>query len=207
MSSNRKILGVLCLILVFNLNTPESHAEEQKFSDVKIGLHSYVPLQYFIEHDLVDGYEDGTFRPDSPVTRAEAITLIKKAVIDFDENKEKKDENTAEKSTEKNETEKKEQKFSDVAEDHWATSAIQYGIEQKIISGYENGQFMPDKNINLAEALKMVILAEKQKNPELGLEEKPADLFADVKTEDWFAQYAGMAKKRGMLRFGFKNNI
>ncbi len=37
-------------------------------------------VAYAGEHKLVSGYPDGTFRPQSPATRAEAITVIKKAL-------------------------------------------------------------------------------------------------------------------------------
>ncbi len=37
-------------------------------------------VAYAVEHKLISGYPDRTFRPQSPATRAEAITVIKKAL-------------------------------------------------------------------------------------------------------------------------------
>jgi len=48
-------------------------------------------------------------------------------------------------------------KFSDVAADHWATGYINAAVGAGIISGYPNGTFQPDKTINYAEAVSILI--------------------------------------------------
>lgn len=74
---------------------------ELPFDDVSSELWSadYIYSAYKVGY--IDGYEDGTFRPDSPITRAEAVKIINQALdrIDFD-----------------NEI----NPFSDVSDGHWA---------------------------------------------------------------------------------------
>lgn len=48
------------------------------------------------------------------------------------------------------------QVFSDVAEDHWAYDYIYKFQELKIVDGYPDGTFRPDKEVTTAEFIKMV---------------------------------------------------
>ena len=54
---------------------PEVTAKDT-YSDVPAGLWCAKAVTWASANGLVLGYEDGTFRPDQPITRAEAMTLI-----------------------------------------------------------------------------------------------------------------------------------
>lgn len=90
---------------------------------------------------IVEGYEDGTFRPDSPVNRAEAAKILLlstglPALADpF---------GTAE--------------FPDVPENAWFAASVQRLAEYLILEGYEDGTFGPERHITRAEAAKIVLL-------------------------------------------------
>jgi transglutaminase-like putative cysteine protease len=49
--------------------------------------------------------------------------------------------------------------FSDVKSDHWASDAISWGVQNNVLSGYEDGTFKPDKNITGVEFLTMFVKA------------------------------------------------
>ena len=83
---------------------------------------------------LLRGYEDGSFRPDNPISRAECVILLSRLI-----------EVPAGSST-----------FSDVPETHWASSAISAGTSAGWLSGYPDGTFRPDQNITRLEAVKMI---------------------------------------------------
>ena len=83
---------------------------------------------------LLRGYEDGSFRPDNPISRAECVVLLSRPI-----------EVPAGSST-----------FSDVPETHWASSAISAGTSAGWLSGYPDGTFRPDQNITRLEAVKMI---------------------------------------------------
>ncbi|NLP37272.1 MAG: S-layer homology domain-containing protein [Firmicutes bacterium] len=46
------------------------------FSDVKSGDWYYKYVAASVEHDILKGYPGGTFKPDAPITEAEALTII-----------------------------------------------------------------------------------------------------------------------------------
>jgi hypothetical protein len=71
----------------------------------------------------LNGYGDGSFRPDSLITRAEMVKVISKA--------------GALKASAGKQT------FSDIS-GHWAKSYIETASSNNIISGYPNGKFRPD---------------------------------------------------------------
>lgn len=80
----------------------------------------------------ISGYTDGTFRPDSTITRAEAAAIIAK-LAGIDENKTY--ANT----------------FSDVSADAWYANAVNFVKDKEYISGYENNTFKPENSITRAE--------------------------------------------------------
>ncbi|MDQ0177709.1 N-acetylmuramoyl-L-alanine amidase [Bacillus chungangensis] len=84
-------------------------------------------IGYLIDRDVVSGYPDQTFRPNNNVTRAEAATLIGKAIGLNGE--------------------KRKTSFSDVKKDSFASGYIQSAFEKGIISGDGAGKFRPESNI------------------------------------------------------------
>ena len=82
-----------------------------------------------VQRGIMQGYPDGTFRPNSPITRAEFTKMI--AVID------NKPYGTA--------------PFADVI-GHWAERPIGAEYQAKRILGYPDGTFRPDAHITRCEA-------------------------------------------------------
>ena len=48
----------------------------QKFKDVPADRKDYKAIQWAAENGYVKGYSDGTFRPDEPLTRGQACTIL-----------------------------------------------------------------------------------------------------------------------------------
>lgn len=84
---------------------------------------------------ILKGYEDGTFRPDASITRAELAAV---AVRFF-----------------RAPAAPAEERFSDIA-GHWANEAINAAAQLGIVNGYEDGTFRPANNITRAETIQMV---------------------------------------------------
>lgn len=74
-------------------------------------------------------------------------------------------------------------KFSDLPAAHWAHGAVERMAEQDIISGYEDGSFLPDKPVTRAEFAKIASLAF-----ELNIEGAGCD-FVDVPSGGWAFPY------------------
>ena len=81
----------------------------------------------------ISGYEDGTFRPDNTITRAEAAAIIARCSSDFDENK------------------TYSSNFTDVSGDEWYANYVGYATEKGYISGYDGGPFKADIDITRGE--------------------------------------------------------
>lgn len=115
-----------------NLNVQENN--KAAFDDViKHWAKGYINAA--ADKGIVNGYEDGSFRPDNNITRAEFAKIIAKL-------------------TEK-EVHEKSAGFSD-AKGHWAEAYIAVLAEKGVITGYEDNTFRPDNPITRAEAVAII---------------------------------------------------
>lgn len=88
-------------------------------------------------YGVLNGYEDGTFRPDETVTRAEMAKILTSALR-------------------ANISEEGEAPFTDT-QSHWALPYIHSAWQQGIIKGDSDGQFRPDDTVSPAEAVTMLL--------------------------------------------------
>lgn len=95
------------------------------------------------ELGIINGYKDGTYKPEKEITRAE-ITKIVVVMLKLD--------TVAD-------LYKGKTKFIDVAEDHWATGFINVAAEYNIINGYEDNSFKPNAPVRYSEAVTMIARA------------------------------------------------
>ena len=112
---------------------PDTLINYQPFTDLPFASDNHCIASLSVI-GLLRGYEDGSFRPDNPISRAECVVLLSRLI-----------EVPAGSST-----------FSDVPETHWASSAISAGTSAGWLSGYPDGTFRPDQNITRLEAVKMI---------------------------------------------------
>ena len=80
--------------------------------------------------------------------------------------------------------------FSDVPSNHPNFDAINYLQENGIVQGYEDNTFKPEKLVNRAEALKIILLGSNILVPEIQNQE----IFPDVLHGSWYAKYVTKAK-------------
>ncbi|MCD1259435.1 S-layer homology domain-containing protein [Paenibacillus athensensis] len=85
---------------------------------------------------LMDGYEDGAFKPERAVTRAEAATIAVRAA-------------------KLNAATQQATGFSDTA-GHWAAAQIDVAAAAGLVDGYSDGRFQPDRTLNRAEAVTLL---------------------------------------------------
>ncbi|KKW37523.1 hypothetical protein A2454_06150 [Candidatus Peribacteria bacterium RIFOXYC2_FULL_55_14] len=94
-----------------------------------------------VAEGIVEGYEDGTFRPDDPVNRAEALKILLKAT-----------------ELEALEEPFEQREFSDVPGGAWFAPYVKRLVEYAIVEGYEDGTFRPEQQITRTEASKILLL-------------------------------------------------
>lgn len=103
---------------------------------------------------LIQGYEDGTFKPGNTITRAEFVTLMNNAKGFWSEGS---------------------INFSDVKNDSWFYSAVARAVAAGYVKGYSDGSFKPNNTITRAEAAVMIANTAK-----LSANEAGAYRFTDI---------------------------
>jgi len=84
---------------------------------------------------IIDGYEDGTFKPNAPITRAE-FTAIATRFFDY--------------------TAEYEGAFNDVTYSDWYADCVQAAVDMGLVNGYADGGFHPNAYITRAESCAIV---------------------------------------------------
>lgn len=85
--------------------------------------------------------------------------------------------------------------FPDVASDHDNIKAITLLQEAGLFTGYPDGTFGPQRSINRAELLK-VLIASLGADVTIG---EGSDCFPDVRSSDWFSPYVCFAAQQGWV--------
>ncbi len=109
----------------------------QHFTDISLNDPLYNATAYLKKHGWIQGYPNGAYGGQNLLNRAEFARIITNGMT-----------NTPQGS----------HCFNDVAEE-WFANAVCHLKQNGIIRGYPGNIFLPAKNINLAEVLKMTLLA------------------------------------------------
>lgn len=133
-----KVFSLLMLIVLVIIFFVVPVGAGQVFSDLSSEHWCYDKIIDFAEKNYVCGYEDGTFRADRTITRAEYVKIVNN-FFGYEL-----------------ETEKLSN-FSDVKSSDWFAPYVNEAVERGYITGYEDGTFRPEAPIRRQEAT--VILA------------------------------------------------
>ena len=135
---------------------------------------------------ILGGYEDGTFRPDAGITRAE----FAKIAVSFFKYKDIAAENI----------------FADVAPGSWYESFIAAAAEIGLIEGYGDGTFRPNSSITRAEAC-TIINRTLNRAPEKDhlLPEAEMNVWPDNPYTAWF--YADIQEATNSHEYKWLGNI
>jgi len=136
------------------------------FPDVKSDRWSVMDIEYMAASGIVEGYLDGTFRPERKLTRAEFAALVCR----FAKLNAADDELT----------------FPDIDESHWAYDEVQALCASGLVQGYEDGTFRPENEISRAEVMTVVnkLLGRKPSDEYVkALELNP---FNDLEKDKWY---------------------
>ena len=97
-------------------------------------------IEYLTEQKVINGYDDGTFRPSVKLTRAQAVVMIMRSIGMPD-------------------TDLKNPGFQDVNSKTFGYEAIAYAVDLGIINGKTTERFDPAGNITRAEMAKVLVNA------------------------------------------------
>lgn len=71
-----EMAAILTRVQVLNNSLASAPQAAKNFPDVAAGSWYYTYVQTASRNGWINGYEDGTFKPDSPINRAETVTMI-----------------------------------------------------------------------------------------------------------------------------------
>ncbi len=168
--SKRFLCTILAVVFTLvNLAVVPAFAD---FTDVAKDHAAYDAVNVLNQLGVINGYDDGSFKPDNNVTRAEFTAMLLRtrgmgAV---------------------GSTSLDNPPFPDVTtpDVSWAIGNIRTARELKIINGYDDGTFKPNNNVSYEEAVKMIVCA-------LG--------YGDMGAEGafWYSKYLMTATSLGFL--------
>lgn len=128
-----------------------------------------------VDRGFFTGYEDETFKPNNPITRAEFAVIIDRA-LDLESSG----------GTSK--------PLNDI-NNHWAKEAIEKAQKAGIVNGYEDGSFRPNNRVSRAEIAAMVARA-------LQLEPNASGSTGfndDSQIPNWAKGYVSIMKEQGII--------
>ncbi|WP_249897903.1 Ig-like domain-containing protein [Paenibacillus sp. PK3_47] len=128
------------------------------YNDVTAGHWAVNAISLVSSSGIMKGYEDGSFKPNQTITRAEMATILSRLITVAGENA---------------------VSFSDIT-GHWAQAAVEMTARAGIITGYENGTFRPNQSLTRAEAVTII-------NRALGIAPltSAAQKWTDVPAQYW----------------------
>ena len=153
----------------------ETISGKASFKDIPANAWYNTYVGYLEKYDVINGYTDGTFKPEAPVTRAEFTAM---AVRYFD-------------IFEEVEYEEITSKYTDVNGKYWAIKDISYASNKKWLNGYVDGTFKPDINITRAEVVTVVnrVIGCAADKEYINENLEVLDRFTDVKSDTHWAFY------------------
>lgn len=185
-----KISKPFLLFAIFSLFTASSAlallTTDGDFSDLPSSHSNYTAIMSLKNRGILEGYPDGTFKPDQPVNRVEALKIIilgsgigVPPVF-----------GTA--------------GFSDTGAKEWYAPMLNRAVDLKIVQGYPDGSFKPSQTVNLVENLKMLLNTNNVDVSSLNVTENPyADAFAD----QWYVKYVEYSREKNLIDADAKNKI
>ena len=166
---NRNISRAEVATIFFRLLTDDARekywSSTNNYSDVKDTDWCNNAISTLSNMGILKGYEDGTFHPNAPVTRAEFAAIAARfsdgAADDY-------------------------ATFSDVPNDYWASKEIAKAAKLGWIKGYKDGTFRPTNNITRAEVMTLVNRVLERGVDEEGLTEDAIQWADNLDKSAWY---------------------
>ncbi len=123
------------------------------FDDLESGYPFNEAINGLAGQGVFSGYDDGTFRPQNDMNRAEFLKIVLSYKL------EEEPDTFAEDC------------FTDVSANDWFSPYVCYAKTQGYVKGYLDGRFGPAESVNLAEALKIAVEVFEMEKPSIVGEE------------------------------------
>jgi len=133
----------LAAFLALAISLSMSAISTLSYFDVESGTSVSSAIEVLSNLKIIEGFEDGSFRPEESVTRAQMAAIICRT-LNYEEQALSSGGSTP---------------FYDVDANHWAAGYINVSYTLGIINGYGDGRFGPEDKVTYEQAVKMVVCA------------------------------------------------
>ncbi|MCH5353890.1 MAG: S-layer homology domain-containing protein [Acutalibacter sp.] len=152
----------------------ETYSAQLSFSDVSSSAYYYDAVKWAVANDITSGTDKTHFSPDAGCTRAQAVTFLWRAAG-------------------KPEPQSTTSAFIDVKAGSYYEKAVQWAVEQKIVSGTSATTFSPDTTCTRAQIV--TFLWRKEGSPKVS-----GGSFSDVPEEAYYTDAVKWAVANGITR-------
>ncbi|HBF38149.1 MAG TPA: hypothetical protein DDW50_12615 [Firmicutes bacterium] len=180
---NRKSYLILCIILVFIfLFSTESQAAPV-LSDIS-DTWAIKPIQSLADKGIINGYPDGSFKPDQPITRAEFAKLIARTFH----------------------YQPSDQGYFSDTTGNWAKNFISSAVQHKVMHPFPDGTFKPKQQLSRAQMATMLTRIIQLGKPEEKYNPWSTS-FSDVPKSNWAFQNIEIINKLNLFPASFKSEF
>ncbi len=162
-----------------NFVTAEDETPPLAFYDVNKGDTYYVAISKLREWDIIEGYEDGTFKPGISINRAEALKMITLSTGVFTEEE-------MEDKIETEETEETEEVEESVAEESVAEESV---VEESVA----------EESVVEESVVEESVVEDEMEEADEIEEVEETTPFPDTPLEEWYTKYLIAAKALGII--------
>jgi len=166
----------------------------RSFPDVPLDYWAYPEIMSLVRGGVINGYPDGAFKPEFPVTRAE---FAKMALLSLGYAQEFPESPS----------------FPDVAKEEWYYGYVEGAVMHGLVKGYPDSTFQPQGNITITEILTVCVRAQGWEEvappdpPPYILLQDQDDSVRAITADDWYYGTVGAAAQYGLLLFPDKEQI
>ncbi|MDP5276167.1 S-layer homology domain-containing protein [Chengkuizengella axinellae] len=179
MNFNKYItLFIFLLVLISGIFITSIAEAETEFIDVSNNHWAKNEIEFLVEKKFIGGFDDGTFKPDDYITRAQAFVIISKIL-------------------ELNVENRSNIILNEVDSNHWAYNEILFILDEELYK--PDGTFKPDQPLQRDELAMLLVIA-------FSLEGESSIEYSDIERDYWAYDFINkLAANR--ISYGFDNNF
>ncbi len=184
------VLSFLMIFSSIGILAEETNTASVSFTDVETGTKTFDAITKLVAHGIMNGYPDGTFKPDGSITRAEVAAVI----VRFQKLA---DNLPADAVT----------GFSDLDNDSsaaWARPYVKAAVDAGIINGFDDGTYRASEPVTYEQLIKMIICAI---NYDVIASSEKSKLEAMGQTTTWSSGYIAAANRYGITANALMANV
>lgn len=178
---HKKIISTIAIATILGVTTVTSYAQTN-ISDIN-NHWANKQIQSFVNNGYVNGYENGTFKPDNSITRAEFVKIVNR-FFGFES--------------------KQNINFRDVNKSDWFYNDVCSAKKAGYINGYEDGTFKPNQPITREEVSKILVSIKNNKDFTYDKIQKFID---NTKISSWAKPYIEGAIEAGYIKGNPKGEL